>query len=143
MIAMKMKLRFVLAIAILLLPAVSHAATVVVNSEVDASKLNADTLELMFLGKKTLWDSGQRVTPALLNEDSAVSVQFLENVLSKSVSQYRAYWKRRLFSGGGTVPKTFRTSNEVIDFVARTPGAIGVVESGVKDSRVTVVNVSR
>lgn len=140
---MRMKLGLGLAIALLLLPVLAGGSTIVVNSEVDAGKLNADTLEMIFLGKKTLWDSGQRVTPALLNEDSDVSKQFLETILGKSVSQYRAYWKRRLFSGGGTVPKTFRTTNELIEFVARTPGAIGVVEPGVKDGRVTVVNVNR
>ncbi len=141
--AMRMKIGLVLAIALLLCPAVSSAATVIVNTEVDTSKLDADSLELIFLGKKTLWESGQRVTPALLSEDSEPSKQFLENVLGKSVSQYRAYWKRRLFSGGGTVPKTFRTSIEVIEFVARTPGAIGVVEGGIRDSRVVVITVKR
>lgn len=118
-------------------------ATVVVNSEVDLTDLDAETLERIYLGKKTLWDSGQRITPALVTEASAVSKSFLEEILNKSVPQYRSYWKKRLFSGGGIVPKTFRSSREVIEFVARTPGAIGIIDSGAKDETVKILEVTR
>jgi ABC-type phosphate transport system substrate-binding protein len=135
-------------IALLLLTAMlvagaASGATVIVNNEVDPGAIDAETLERIYLGKKTLWDSGQRITPALVNETSDVSKNFLEQILNKSVPQYRAYWKKRLFSGGGTVPKTFRNSAEVIDFVAKTPGAIGVVETGPKDGSVRVIEVAR
>lgn len=139
---MKKKIALLLTIAALLLPGAASAATIVVNSEIDTTKLNGEQVELIYLGKKTLWDSGQRVVPVLVNEESEESKQFLENVLKKTVSQYRAYWKRRLFSGGGTVPKTFRSSGEVIEFVSKTPGAIGVVHSGSKDNRVKVIEIS-
>lgn len=119
------------------------AATVVVNNEVELEALDAESLERIYLGKKTLWDSGQRITPALVTETSAISKAFLEEILQKSIPQYRAYWKKRLFSGGGTVPKTFRSSKEVIEFVARTPGAIGVVESAPRDGSVKVLQVAR
>jgi ABC-type phosphate transport system substrate-binding protein len=138
---MKKRKTLLLTSASLVLPAALSAATLVVNSEIDTSKVDAEQVELIYLGKKTLWESGQRIVPVLVNEESDESKQFLENVLKKSVSQYRAYWKRRLFSGGGTVPKTFRTSGEVVEFVARTPGAIGVVQAGAKDTRVKVVDI--
>lgn len=132
-----------LLLAALLLTGPAFGATVIVNNEVDPGVLDAETLERIYLGKKTLWDSGQRITPALVAETSDVSKNFLEQILNKSVPQYRAYWKKRLFSGGGTVPKTFRSSAEVIDFVAKTPGAIGVVESGPRDGSVKVIEVAR
>lgn len=119
------------------------AATVVVNNEVELEALDAESLERIYLGKKTLWESGQRITPALVTESSDISKAFLEEILQKSIPQYRAYWKKRLFSGGGTVPKTFRNSKEVIEFVARTPGAIGVVESAPRDGSVKVLQVAR
>lgn len=134
---------FLVAVAMLLLPIAGSAATIVINNEVKTSTIDAESLERIYLGKKTLWESGQRIVPVLLNEDSPTSKQFLQNVLEKSVSQYRAYWKSRLFSGGGAVPKTFRSTEEVVEFVAKTPGAIGVVEAGHKDPRVRVVEIGR
>ena len=67
---------------------------------------------------------------------------FLESTLKKSVNQFRTYWKRLLFSGGGTVPKVFRSSTQIVDFVARQPGGIGVIEASVVDDRVRVVEIS-
>lgn len=140
---MKKKIALLLAISLLMLPVAGFATTLVVNSETDPSKLDPETVELIYLGKKTLWGSGQRIVPVLVDEESAVSKRFLDEVLTKSVSQYRAYWKRRLFSGGGAVPKTFRTSSAVVEFVSKTPGAIGVVETGTRDNRVKVLDIGR
>ena len=39
---------------------------------------------------------------------------------------------------GGNHP-SFRTSTEVVDFVARTPGAIGLVEKAPDDKRVKLL----
>jgi len=133
--------------ALALAPAVGGADrsgfTVVVNTESKLAKISDDDLARIFLGKKTLWeDSGTRVQPALLEEELPGAQTFLEGALKKSVSQYRAYWKRLLFSGGGSAPRTFKNSTQVIDFVARQPGAIGIVESGAADARVKVVEVT-
>ena len=137
-----------LLLAFLALPAPSPAAdkpsfAVVVNNESKLGKISDDDLLRIFLGKKTLWeDTGTRIQPALLEEDQATAQAFLESTLKKSVSQYRAYWKRLLFSGGGTAPRSFRSSAQVIDFVARQPGGIGVVEASAADARVKVLDVT-
>ena len=75
-------------------------------------------------------------------EESAAGGVFLSGTMQKSVSQFRTYWKRLLFSGGGTVPKVFRTSGQILDFVARQPGGIGVVEASAVDDRVRILEIS-
>jgi len=114
---------------------------VVANPEIGIDKLDSETLARIYLGKKTLWDNGTRILPAMLDENDRRSEAFLEGVVKKSVSQYRAYWKRLLFSGGGVAPRTFRRSSQVLDFVARQPGGIGVVDAQVVDDRVKVVEL--
>lgn len=139
------------ALALLLLLALAPAGAgadkpgfaVVVNTESKLQKISDDDLLRIYLGKKTLWEeTSTRIQPALLEEDHATAQSFLEGTLKKSVSQYRAYWKRLLFSGGGSSPRTFRTSAQVIDFVTRQPGGIGVVESSAVDSRVRALDVT-
>jgi ABC-type phosphate transport system substrate-binding protein len=126
------------------LPAAQAAppVRVIANREVGTSRIQTDELARIYLGKKTLWDSGQRIAPAMLDDTSATSEAFMEGVLHKTSSQFRAFWKRQLFSGGGAPPRTFRTSTQVADFVARQPGAIGVVEAGFTDDRVKVVQIT-
>jgi ABC-type phosphate transport system substrate-binding protein len=116
---------------------------VVVNLENKLARLDEDDVARIYLGKKTLWDWDARIVPAMLDESAKVSQSFLETHLKRSASQYRAYWKRVLFSGGGTPPRTFRTSAEVIEFVARQPGAIGVIEAASADARVRAVDVDK
>lgn len=114
---------------------------IIVNPSVEITELQRDDLARIYLGKKTLWDSGSRIQPSLLNEKSTVTKEFLETGLRKTVRQYRAYWKRRLFSGGGAAPKTFRSSTQVVDYVASTEGGIGVVEDAIEDDRVKVLSI--
>jgi ABC-type phosphate transport system substrate-binding protein len=121
---------------------VDRSLRIVVNKENKLASLSTDDLTRIFLGKKTLWDSGTRIVPAMPEEESTPGEAFLSGTLKKSVSQFRAYWKRLLFSGGGAVPKVFRTSGQILDFVARQPGAIGVVEASAVDDRVRVLEIS-
>lgn len=138
----------VLAACVWLLPLVASAQGVdrslriVVNKENKESTLSTDDLTRIFLGKKTLWESGTRIVPVMPEEESAAGGTFLKGTLEKSVSQFRTYWKRLLFSGGGTVPKVFRNSSQILDFVARQPGAIGVVDASAVDDRVKVLEIS-
>jgi len=121
---------------------VDDSLRVVVNKANKASSISADDLARIYLGKKTLWDSGTRIVPAMPEEESAAGEAFLSVTLQKSVSQFRTYWKRLLFSGGGAVPKVFRSSGQILDLVARQPGAIGIVEASAVDDRVRVLDVS-
>ncbi|GMR21708.1 MAG: hypothetical protein BMS9Abin37_0022 [Acidobacteriota bacterium] len=115
---------------------------IIVNSEVEIGTLTQADLARIYLGKKTFWKSGSRIAPSLLNEKSPLTEAFLEESVRKTVRQYRAYWKRHLFSGKGTAPKTFASSLQVANFVADNPGAIGVVDAGFDDDRVKVVELS-
>jgi ABC-type phosphate transport system substrate-binding protein len=121
---------------------VDRSLRVVVSKDNKLASLTTDDLNRIFLGKKTLWESGTRIVPAMPEEESTAGEAFLSVTLKKSVSQFRAYWKRLLFSGGGTVPKVFRSNSQIIDFVARQPGAIAVVEAGAVDDRVRVLEIS-
>ena len=121
---------------------VDRSLRVAVNKENKVASLTTDDLTRIFLGKKTLWDSGTRIVPVMPEEESPTGELFLSGTLKKSVSQFRAYWKRLLFSGGGAVPKVFRNHDQLLDFVARQPGAIGVVEASAVDDRVRVLEIS-
>jgi ABC-type phosphate transport system substrate-binding protein len=116
---------------------------VIVNNESKLKSISHDELARIYLGKLTLWESsGTRVAPAMPDESSALGQSFLEETTRKSMDQYRAYWKRQLFSGGGAPPKVYKKSSEVVDYVARNPGGIGIVETGTTDPRVRLVEVT-
>jgi len=117
--------------------------SVVVNTDSKLKSISRDALSRIYLGKLTLWESsGTRVAPAMPDESSVLGQAFLEDATKKTVDQYRNYWKRQLFSGGGTPPKVYKRPSEVVDYVARNPGGIGIVEVGATDPRVRVIEVT-
>ncbi len=132
----------ILAVAALARATAQESITIIVNPDVEVSSLSQAELALIYLGKKTFWDSGARITPSLLTEKSPLTELFLKESVRKTVRQYRAYWKRRLFSGQGTAPKTFPSSKQVANYVADNPGAIGVVDASFADDRVRVIELS-
>jgi ABC-type phosphate transport system substrate-binding protein len=115
---------------------------VIVSPDVEVQSISQSEIARIYLGKKTFWDSGARIEPSLLDEKSPLTESFLEENLKKTVRQFRAYWKRHLFSGQGTAPKTFTSSKLVADFVAANPGAIGIVDGSYADDRVKFVELT-
>lgn len=134
-----------LPLVLLLILAASASAqskvTVIVNPDVEVTEISQAEISRIYLGKKTFWDSGSRIAPSLLDEKSTLTESFLEESVRTTVRQYRAYWKRRLFSGQGTAPKTFVSTRQVVDYVANNPGAIGVVETSSTDNRVKIIEL--
>jgi len=114
---------------------------VIVSTDVEVSAISQAEISRIYLGKKTFWESGARIQPSLLDEKSPLTESFLEGNLKKTVRQFRAYWKRHLFSGQGTAPKTFASSKLVADFVAANAGAIGIVDGSYSDDRVKFIEL--
>jgi len=50
-------------------------------------------------------------------------------VLGKSDQALRNYFKTLVFTGKGSMPKSFPSDAEIIKYVAKTPGAIGYVSA--------------
>jgi ABC-type phosphate transport system substrate-binding protein len=119
----------------------ASAFTVVINAENPATELSMQDLTRIYLGKKTLWDSGARIQAGMLETDTPVIRDFVEKDMQRTLDQYRAYWKQMLFSGGGTAPRTFRTTAQVVEFVSREPGAIGIILGPPTDEHVKVIEV--
>jgi ABC-type phosphate transport system substrate-binding protein len=118
--------------------------TIVVNLQSSDEDITTSDLAAIYLGRKSSWESGRRIAPALPAERDSLTQSFIRDVLHKSANQYRSYWKRRLFSGGGGLPKTLRPTAEMLEYVERTPGAIGIIapSAETEGSLVRVVEVT-
>lgn len=100
---------------------------VVVNQETPLHSVSEKDLALIFLGKVTFWEDQWKIQPCMLKESNPTMEFFLRQVLLKSVGQYRSYWRSKLYSGGGVLPKTFSKENQLFNYLSQNTGAIGVV----------------
>ena len=124
--------RVVLACIVLSAPGVfaalsAHAAAdvlTVVNDSVPEESLSADAVQEIFLGRKTRWSDGQKIVPATLKQGQAHE-DFLKGYIRKTPHQFRDYWRRLVFTGRGSAPDVFDFPEDLVEFVKKTPGAIG------------------
>lgn len=63
--------------------------------------------------------------------------EFLSSALKMDVSRYNTIWTKKSFREGLNAPPVKSGDNEVVEYVRKTPGAVGYVKSA--PSGVTVV----
>jgi hypothetical protein len=101
---------------------------VVANKSVKASDVSDGDLKDVFSGDKTSLKDGSHVIPVTLKGGPAHEA-FLKKYLGKNDAAFRAAWRSLVFTGQGSMPKTFDTDAALVDYVAATPGALGYASS--------------
>ncbi|MCA9757969.1 MAG: hypothetical protein KDA27_19410 [Candidatus Eisenbacteria bacterium] len=99
---------------------------IIANPSVSVDSLEVVDLQRIYLSKRTRWPDDTRIVATMLKGGS-IHKSFVEDILERSVSKFATYWKQIVFTGQGVPPKAFDTEEELIEFVAQTPGSIGYV----------------
>ena len=127
------------AVAIGLASTTSAEETVLLNGASTLAGLSDDELKDYYLGKKASWPDGSKVVVVVLKDGA--SHENLMKKLGKSTSQFSTGWKKLVFTGKGSMPEQVGSEDELVAFVAKTPGAIGYADSGKAKDGVKAVTV--
>lgn len=111
---------------------------VVTNKGVASGSVNAEMIKKIYSGHVTKWPDNQAIVVSVM-EGSDAHKEFLKTYVNKSDSQFSSTWKKMMFTGQASYPKNFDSAQSLVDFVAKTPGAIGYVDAGTKTDGVNVV----
>ena len=108
----------------------AHAADdgLVVIGHSALKAMDAELLRRVYSGR-TVEVDGQPLRPLNLVSPSPLRQRFMKAVLQQDDEDYVAYWTVRRYIGKGVPPRELRSSAEVLEAVARTPGAIGYIEA--------------
>lgn len=123
----------------LLMPAgvFAEGAFVITNSKIATGTVDADTVKKIYSGYITKWPDGTRIVVAVM-ENAPFHEDFLKTYVGKTKTQFKATWKKLMFTGKGKYPTNFDTVKDLVDFVAATDGAIGYVNEGAKPQGVSI-----
>jgi len=113
---------------------------IVVNKGAAVSKISAAQLRDIFTGATSRLDDGTRAVPVLLKGGPAHEV-FLRKHVGEQPEEFRTRWRKAVFTGQGSMPKEFDSEAALLEYVARTPGAIGYVSRVSGDGSVKVLAV--
>jgi ABC-type phosphate transport system substrate-binding protein len=98
----------------------------VANNAVQISEIKDADLRAIFTGAKTRFADGSHAVPVILKGGPAHEV-FLKHHIGESPDEFRAQWRKTVFTGQGAMPKAFDSESALIEYVAATPGAVGYV----------------
>jgi ABC-type phosphate transport system substrate-binding protein len=91
------------------------------------SSLKDDKITRVFTGKENYWDNNKQIIVCLPSTKSESATDVCQKVYHKSVKDVQKFWLSIVFQGRAKSPKFFDTEEEMIEFVRKNPGAIGVL----------------
>jgi ABC-type phosphate transport system substrate-binding protein len=106
--------------------AVAQDVVLVANKGVQISEIRNADLRAIFKGEKTRYADGSHAVPVTLKGGAAHEV-FLTRHVGESPDEFRAQWRKAVFTGQGSMPKACDSESSLIEYVAATPGALGYV----------------
>jgi len=113
---------------------------VIANPSVGASSVSSEELKGVFLATKSSLNDGSHVEP-VLQKSGAVHEEFLKIYVGKTESALETYYRSLVFTGKGSMPKTFSSDAEVAAYVEKTKGAIGYVAAASATGSAKVLEV--
>ena len=125
-----LKIKIILAASALCFCTNTWSAELYVISN-SALSIDPGALKAIFLGD-TQFSGSVKLD---VTDNSAAQTVFLSKVIGMDKAKYDAAWVKKSFRDGVTQPPARSSDAEVLDFVKKTPGAIGYVTttpSGVK-----------
>lgn len=129
-----------LAISFLLCQHAQAQVLVIANPSVKSVEISKDDLRDIFTGASSSLKGGHGVIPVLLKQGTAYEA-FLNLYIGKSDSAYRASWRSLVFSGEGVMPRSLDSDAAMVEYVARTRGAIGYIGTTAPHAGVKVLAV--
>jgi len=101
---------------------------VIVHPQVKGTQIPRSALISIFLKQAPKWGDGSTVLPVDQSVRSSVRKSFSNDVLQQGLVEIQVYWQRKM-AAGLTPPPVKTSDEEIVSFVASTPGAIGYVSS--------------
>ena len=113
----------------------------VVNQQVQQDSISKHGLSAIFKMRLHKWKDGSAVTVFVLADDQPLHKAFCKTILNVFPHQMRRNWNRLVFSGSGQAPIQLDSTEEMINQLISTPGAIGYlrtsdIKEGIKVLRI-------
>ncbi len=115
---------------------------IVVNISNPISNLSMAELRRIFLGERSHWPNGRRITLVMMEPGQPERAVVLRDICQMNETDFNNHFLHGGFTGEGLVsPKTLATPVGVRKLLFNVPGAIGYLRFSDLDSTVSVVRI--
>ena len=117
---------------------VNEGIILITNNSISQSTITLGEVNGYFTGEKVRWKHGQQIQIAIMKSSTPAGEVLARNILGISGKEMDKFYLKQVFQGKMTAPKSFGSETELVQYVAETPGCIGIISS-----KTTTQNVNR
>ena len=97
----------------------------IIGNNLGSTSLNELQVKDAFKAKNNFWSNGKSLTVCLPETKSSDAAEVSRKLYNKTVSEVQKFWLSQVFQGRSRSPMFFESDEEMMNYVAKTPGAIG------------------
>ena len=97
----------------------------IIGNNLGSTSLNELQVKDAFKAKNNFWPNGTSLTVCLPETKSSDAAEVSRKLYNKTVSEVQKFWLSQVFQGRSRSPMFFESDEEMMNYVAKTPGAIG------------------
>lgn len=105
------------------------------------SEMKLTELKSVLMGEKQRWKNGDKIIIALMKTNTPLGKTTSLRIYDMTGDELNKYWLALVFQGKAQAPKFFSSANELENFVAQNPGAIGILDKPISDNDVKSVTI--
>ncbi len=121
-----------------------EALAIIVNQSNPVENCSFDELRKIFLGERSHWPNGRRITVVMLDPAQPERKIVLREIYGMSEKDLNNHFIQGVFTGAVlAAPKTLASAADVRKFVFNVPGAIGYVRGAELDTTVKALRIRR
>ena len=118
-----------------------ESLTVICNQKGTPSAMKLSELKAVMKGEKQRWNSGTKVTVALMKTTTAGGKNTAQFIYNMSGDALLKFCLGLAYQGNAHAPKFFNTTSELENFVAQNPGAIGVIDQPLTNNELKIIKI--
>ncbi len=104
-----------------------HSLTVIGHPEGPPTALKQSELKSILLGERQRWRNDKKIVIAMMKTTTDAGKAICDRIYNMTPDELKKYWLSLVFQGKAEAPTFFNSAEELQNFVAETPGAIGVL----------------
>jgi hypothetical protein len=101
------------------------AGLTIVGNNLGSKSFSEQQVIDAFKARNNFWSNGKALVVCLPETKSTDASVVCSKVYAKTVSEVQKFWLSQVFQGRSRAPQFFETDQEMIEFIQKTPGAIG------------------
>jgi len=113
---------------------------VIGHADTTPDEITWEELVKVMKGQRPRWGDGAKAKIALMKPKTTVGSLTAQKVYNMSTQELSKYWVAMVFEGKTSPPEFFSDEADLIKFVNKTEGAIGIISQTEPSVKVILVN---